>query len=128
VKNVPNPFNYFGEIMKYYVVFAFMLFVIGCVEQTSLIPTGIYTSSELGSEERVEVKGSEIFFHIKIDGVFWDRQFDNHFVYSNGNIVLLPISSNEFHFLHSLYDLKYDGKEVLIEDIKTKGKISFVRE
>lgn len=117
---------------KLFVVLAFMVFIVGCNDETSQtssgqIPSGIYTPSDLGSEEKVEVKGSEITFYIKINGTFWDRHFNNHFVYSDGNIVLLPISSNEFDFLHRQCDLKFDGEAIVKEEIKTKKKVRFVR-
>ncbi len=133
-KNLGNILNGYGDFMKkLFVVLAFMLFIVGCNDETSQIssgqiPSGIYTSLDLGSEEKVEVKGSEIVFHIKINGIFWDRHFNSHFVYSDGNIVLLPISSNEFDFLHSQCDLKFDGKAILKEEIKTKKKVSVVRD
>jgi hypothetical protein len=104
-----------------------MLFLVGCVEKTSLIPSGTYISSEPNSEEKVEVKGSEIVFHIKINGVFWDRQFSSHSLRSDGMIVFLPISSNEFDFVHRRYNLTFDGKVIWKEDVKTKQKVSFVR-
>jgi len=112
--------------MKIFVALSLMMFLVGCAEKTSQIPSGIYTSSESGSEEKVEVKGSEIIFHIKIDGVFWDRQFSGLSLWSDGTIVF-NISSNEYDFLHRHYNWTFDGKVIWKEDIKTKKKVSFVR-
>lgn len=113
--------------MKLFVAVTFMLFIVGCVEKTSQIPSGIYISSELGSQEKVEVKGSEIAFHIKINEVFWDRQFSSHSLWSDGTIVFLPISSNECDFVHRRCNLTFDGKVILKEEIQTRKKMSFVR-
>ena len=83
-------------------------------------------SSESGSEEKVEVKGSKIAFHIKKDGVFWDRQF-GHSVNPDGRINFIGITSNEWFYLNGQYDWTFDGKVIWKENIKTKQKVSFVR-
>ncbi len=105
-----------------------VLFLAGCAVEPSHIPSGTYTSSELGIEERIEVRGGAIDFHIMLNESMWDRKFENHFVYSDGNIVLLPISSNEFDFLHRQCNLKFDGKVILKEDIETKKNVMFVKD
>jgi hypothetical protein len=112
--------------MKTLVTLVIMLiFVGGCkVEKTSQIPSGIYISSESGSEEKVEVKGSEVVLHIKhTKEVYYDRQC-SYFVRSDGMIGFI-ISSNEWSILR--YDWTFDGKVIWKEDIKTKQKVSFVR-
>ena len=111
--------------MKNIIALALMLFLVGCVEKTSQIPSGIYTSSESDSEEKLEVKGSEIFLHIKnVNGVFLDRQL-GYSVSPDGRITFRGISSNEWSILR--YDWTFDGKVIWKEDIKTKKKVSFVR-
>ena len=113
--------------MKMFVGLAFMLFVVGCVkiEKTSQIPSGIYTSTESGSEEKVEIKGSKIVFHIKnVNGVYNDKQLSSHSVSPDGRINFI-VSSNEWSILR--YDWTFDGKSIWKEDTKTKKKVSFLR-
>jgi len=111
--------------MKIVVALAFMLFLVGCSEKTTPIHSGIYYSSEARSEEKIEVRGSEIIFHIKfMNGPFFkDRQCD-YSVNPDGRISLF-ISSNEWSILR--YDWTFDGKVIWKEDIKTKQKVSFVK-
>ncbi len=111
--------------MKIFVTLTILLFIVGCVEKTSLIPSGIYISTESGSEERVEVKKSEIFLRIKnVNGDLYDRKL-GHSVNPDGRITFIGISSNEWSILR--YEWTFDGKVILKEDIKSKKKVSFVR-
>ena len=111
--------------MRIFVALTFMLFLVGCTKnkETSHIPSGIYISSEAGSEEKIEVEGSKIALHIKnVNGVYYDRQC-SYSVRSDGTICFV-ISSNEWSILR--YDWTFDGKLIWKEDVKTKKKVSFV--
>jgi hypothetical protein len=103
-----------------------MMFLIGCTEKTSKIPSGIYTSTESGSGEKVEIKGNTIIFHIKINEVFWDRQFSGLSLMPDGSIAFV-MASTEFDFLYRHYNWTFDGKVIWKEDVGTKKKISFIR-
>jgi hypothetical protein len=113
--------------MKICVALAFMLFLVGCVEKTSQIPSGIYTSSELGSEEKFEVNGSKIVCHIKRDGVLWNTRQYSYSISPDGSI-RISISSNERFYYVVMFDTwTFDGKAIWIEEVKTKKKVSFVK-
>jgi hypothetical protein len=112
---------------KIFAALVFMLFLGGCINfaETSQVPSGIYLSSESGSEEKIKVKGSEVVLHIKHrTGVYYDRQL-SHSVNPDGRITFRGISSNEWSILR--YAWTFDGKVIWKEDIKTKQKVSFVR-
>ena len=106
-----------------FLFFIVLLLFCSCQHIKVQVPEGKYVAKT--KKEYIIVKPSRMFFHLKVIGkpnIFIEREY-KYDLWEDGTIIPLGLASGEYYLGVGQYDLFWDGRNIIVKEIKTKNVI-----